>query len=650
MRAYTAGRAGTCVAALVRRSGRLMWEASDYKSARWVAACAATVADAVGRWLGLCRSRGLHGAASAAGAWNRAVRGMLAVEFLHDALGILLCAGQGSVSDDEDVARGVVRGGDKHVARTRPRMRLRVDGVKRPWAAEVAGAYVAAVEAGGASVHLPWDGGGSIDVGPQALVEFMAGAAGTPWAALLGARLGLAGEDSPFRAWYAELLDTMADTYHPAGNGRGRGENEIATLARAMGPDAEWRMVLRVEAPGGYVRLSAAANLVAVLDRSREPKFREVLARHQRASVLNLCLRGKWFMALERCRSAGRVDLSEEVVRSMLNAGEFALAESAREELGVTHLIAPVDPEDLRREAVLRAENYLDLACEAVVVDSGATLARFEAEVDAAAGSDCLCGVDCEWQPDYVPHAKKDKDGPADKAALIQVAFGAKAYLLDVAALSRDLPERFAAAMHRWLSDRGIIKLVFGDIKDMYVIHDSVPWWRGRWPKPVSDSEVGGGRGTKVDVRSVLDVQRLWKTYSTLLAPFLEGFVAAAGPGAGGSQKQTIGLATLCKVVLGKELDKRQQISPWNRRPLSEAQVRYAANDAHSLIRIYEKLTAAHSCALQSGLADQITKDWPALPKGAPPSGRHGRLGAMFLQSRTLYSRHPREDSTPTAT
>ena len=43
-------------------------------------------------------------------------------------------------------------------------------------------------------------------------------------------------------------------------------------------------------------------------------------------------------------------------------------------------------------------------------------------------------------------------------------------------------------------------------------------------------------------------------------------------------------------VVAGKKLDKEQQISNWSRRPLSAAQLQYAAADAQCQVLIYDRM------------------------------------------------------------
>ena len=50
------------------------------------------------------------------------------------------------------------------------------------------------------------------------------------------------------------------------------------------------------------------------------------------------------------------------------------------------------------------------------------------------------------------------------------------------------------------------------------------------------------------------------------------------------------GLARVSEMLLGQPLDKDQQISDWDKRPLSTAQIKYALLDAHVLLKIYDAI------------------------------------------------------------
>eukprot|EP00277_Geminigera_cryophila_P000950 CAMPEP_0179413596 /NCGR_PEP_ID=MMETSP0799-20121207/5187_1 /TAXON_ID=46947 /ORGANISM="Geminigera cryophila, Strain CCMP2564" /LENGTH=133 /DNA_ID=CAMNT_0021186087 /DNA_START=426 /DNA_END=827 /DNA_ORIENTATION=+ len=57
------------------------------------------------------------------------------------------------------------------------------------------------------------------------------------------------------------------------------------------------------------------------------------------------------------------------------------------------------------------------------------------------------------------------------------------------------------------------------------------------------------------------------------------------------------GLSAVCCRVLGERLDKRQQCSNWDRRPLLPLQMEYAALDAHILVQLYPELLKLESGA-----------------------------------------------------
>ena len=50
------------------------------------------------------------------------------------------------------------------------------------------------------------------------------------------------------------------------------------------------------------------------------------------------------------------------------------------------------------------------------------------------------------------------------------------------------------------------------------------------------------------------------------------------------------GLSTVAMELLGKKLDKSNQRSDWQRRPLSDSQIVYAATDAAVLLPIVHKI------------------------------------------------------------
>lgn len=71
-------------------------------------------------------------------------------------------------------------------------------------------------------------------------------------------------------------------------------------------------------------------------------------------------------------------------------------------------------------------------------------------------------------------------------------------------------------------------------------------------------------------------------------------------------------LQEMCQKVLGVELDKREQRSNWNLRPLTAAQVLYAAKDAYVLILLESALRREgwHPENILGGLGDLAFRKW----------------------------------------
>ena len=63
-----------------------------------------------------------------------------------------------------------------------------------------------------------------------------------------------------------------------------------------------------------------------------------------------------------------------------------------------------------------------------------------------------------------------------------------------------------------------------------------------------------------------------------------------AGPT--GMRESALGLSTMAACILGRPVNKAMQTSAWRRRPLSSAQLQYAALDAHASVQIWDKLAA----------------------------------------------------------
>ncbi|SJL05889.1 uncharacterized protein ARMOST_09225 [Armillaria ostoyae] len=156
-------------------------------------------------------------------------------------------------------------------------------------------------------------------------------------------------------------------------------------------------------------------------------------------------------------------------------------------------------------------------------------------------------GFDLEWKPSFVRGARENP------VALVQIATKTEVFLFQLSAM-------FAvpSSLKNFLEDSSIIKVGVGiqnDAKKLYQDH-------------------------RLSVRSCVDLSMFARSVdnASWKGPF----------------KNPIGLARLVSTYLGFELSKGSITrSNWEARPLSLAQLRYAANDAHAGYAVY-----SHLCTL----------------------------------------------------
>ncbi|OZJ01677.1 hypothetical protein BZG36_05392 [Bifiguratus adelaidae] len=165
-----------------------------------------------------------------------------------------------------------------------------------------------------------------------------------------------------------------------------------------------------------------------------------------------------------------------------------------------------------------------------------------------------IVGMDTEWRPKFVAG-----DGQTERTALFQFACYPldRVYLVDMLAFNKQSRrERLMDAITSLLEDEDILKIGFDFRSDQRTLQKTYP-------------ELGADAveiDNYVDLRSEKDEMA---RKANIKISGLSGFVSA---------------------VLGKTLDKKQQMSDWERRPLSAEQECYAAADAYCLIELYRKL------------------------------------------------------------
>ncbi|TYZ58102.1 hypothetical protein PybrP1_006694 [[Pythium] brassicae (nom. inval.)] len=159
-----------------------------------------------------------------------------------------------------------------------------------------------------------------------------------------------------------------------------------------------------------------------------------------------------------------------------------------------------------------------------------------------------LVGLDVEWKP------TTSRISNQTVASILQIATTTRVFVIDLLMLHENefLFEHF---LPRLLSSPQLLKVGFGFDSDMKVLHQSFP-----------------ERSAFLHVAPFLELSSL----------VLKAFGASAGKS----------LSTAATRVLGKPLDKSMQLSDWDARPLSAAQMHYAALDAFCLVQILQAIAS----------------------------------------------------------
>ncbi|XP_066592164.1 exonuclease mut-7 homolog [Prorops nasuta] len=186
------------------------------------------------------------------------------------------------------------------------------------------------------------------------------------------------------------------------------------------------------------------------------------------------------------------------------------------------------------------------------------TKETFEDFLEHALNEATIIGIDAEWKPSF--------GTKQTELALIQLATFSNVFILDVTSLGNEYQVLWTELGIRLFENQDIIKLGFGVSHDITMICESIP---------ALNKMKKHGRG-------YLDLLHIWRKLTSEYQ-----FIF---PYKGDPNFTNESLSKLVELSLGNRLNKSDQFSNWERRPLRESQIIYAALDAYCLLEVYDVL------------------------------------------------------------
>lgn len=178
-----------------------------------------------------------------------------------------------------------------------------------------------------------------------------------------------------------------------------------------------------------------------------------------------------------------------------------------------------------------------------------------------------VVGVDMEWQPTFGCISTQ-------QVSLIQLAVSDQVFLLDLCASGFCQHPETLNFIKCLFSERNVLKLGYGMSGDVKCL---VATWQQLSEEPLKMEGM-------LDLLGVHQKIMRSKAKRTQNGPRSEVLV--------GEDCAEKGLSLLVQQVLGRPLDKTEQMSNWEKRPLRISQIRYAVADAYCLLDVYSALSS----------------------------------------------------------
>ncbi|OPJ86367.1 putative exonuclease mut-7-like protein isoform A [Patagioenas fasciata monilis] len=245
-----------------------------------------------------------------------------------------------------------------------------------------------------------------------------------------------------------------------------------------------------------------------------------------------------------------------------------------------------------------------------------------------------VVGIDMEWKPSFGMVGKP-------RVSLLQLALRDEVFLLDLPrlleqAVTEAEKEKLPHFIQRLYSDAAITKLGYGMSGDLSSL--AATW------SALKDADK--------QAQGVVDLLTIDKQLQKGSVEWKRGGrkVDDVSPEQSdedrGSRQPEKGLSLLVQHVLGKPLDKTEQLSNWEKRPLREEQILYAASDAYCLLEIYEKLCKDPE---SFGLSSDLTGSLVGKPSMKPRAKKQLNKQEVLSPSGQQCEGHQKETSCPPA-
>ncbi|CAF3666641.1 unnamed protein product [Rotaria socialis] len=204
---------------------------------------------------------------------------------------------------------------------------------------------------------------------------------------------------------------------------------------------------------------------------------------------------------------------------------------------------------------------------EIIFVDSAANYERLLDGLFKNNNEEILIGFDCEWKPVF-----NNTSTSKQRISVMQIALPNEVYLLDLLDFFRTCdPETIQQRLaNRLFDDDHVTLLCYGVRTDVSMLIASYP---------IFDRAIYSGK-------TLLDLSLV---QNELVHINRDIFPHVTTNNTMPSKDK--GLSELVRLCFGKPLNKSEQCSNWERRPLRNAQVLYAATDAYCLLDIYKFLS-----------------------------------------------------------